>query len=166
MTETIRTPLRLFEEYGAPVYPGHPVALACYALIDAGTVEAVLAKTGPAGAALVSAKTVAGGQDALQATGAMLGRIQRGEGTDQALSWADEWWAKCIRQHRPAFDRRLEPGLEQARRMEPLFRELADELRARAAAGPPVTADRREGAEDGLHGSDAARSDSPADRLA
>lgn len=166
----MRTPLRLFEEYGTPVYPGHPVALACYALIEPGAVDTVLTRAGPGGGAALVIKTVAGAHDALQATGALLGRIQRGESPEAALKWADEWWARCIRQHHPAFDRRLEPGIEQARSMEPLFRELAGELRARAiataAARPPITAQPDGHAEDVVHGIDEPRSGATADGLA
>jgi hypothetical protein len=134
MSESVRTPLDLFEEYGTPVYPGHPVALACYALVSARTIADVLVPGGPGGSNVVSSKAVTGAHDALQATGAMLGRLQRGESLDAAVKWSNEWWSRCIRSHRPAFDKRLEPGLEQASRMEPLFRELVSAARARAAA--------------------------------
>jgi hypothetical protein len=133
MSDSTRTTLDLFHEFGAPVYPGHPVTLACYALISAPTIAEALVPAGPTAVTLVSAKSVMGAQDAIQAAAAMLGRLQRGESIDAALKWSNEWWARCIRQHKPAFDKRLEPGLEQAQRMEPLFRELAVAARARAA---------------------------------
>jgi hypothetical protein len=133
MSDSPRTPLDLFHEFGTPVYPGHPIALACYALIAAPTIAEALVPAGPTAVTLVSAKTVMGAQDAIQAAASMLGRLQRGESPDAAVKWSNEWWARCIRQHKPAFDKRLEPGLEQARQMEPLFRELVLAARARAA---------------------------------
>jgi hypothetical protein len=133
MSDSLRTPLDLFHEFGTPVYPGHPVALACYALISAPTIAEALVPAGPTAVTLVSAKTVMAAQDAIQSTAAMLGRLQRGESIDAALKWSNEWWARCIRQHKPAFDKRLEPGLEQAQQMEPLFRELVLGARTRAA---------------------------------
>jgi hypothetical protein len=133
MSESVRTPLDLFEEYGTPVYPGHPISLACYALVSARTIADVLVPGGPGGSSVVSSKAVTGAQDALQATGAMLARLQRGESLDAAVKWSNEWWGRCIRSHRPAFDKRLEPGLEQSARMEPLFRALVAAARARAA---------------------------------
>lgn len=111
------TALELYQQFGTPVYPGHPVALACYTLIEHPGFE------GP------PVKTVAASRDSTQATAAMLGRIQRGESVDSALKWAGDWWARTIRNHRPAFDQRLEPGLEQAAAMEPLFRELIEAAR-------------------------------------
>lgn len=140
-SETARTPLGLFQEYGTPVYPGHPVALACYALINAATIADALVPSGPNSVTLASAKTVTGAHDAIQATAAMLGRLHRGEALEAAVKWAGDWWARSIRAHKPAFDKRLEPGLEQAQRMEPLFRELVTAARARAAelaASAPV----------------------------
>jgi len=145
MSDSPRTPLDLFHEFGTPVYPGHPVTLACYALIAAPTIAEALVPAGPTAVTLVSAKTVTGAQDAMHSTASMLGRLQRGESIDTALKWSNEWWARCIRQHKPAFDKRLEPGLEQAQRMEPLFRELVVAARARAAelaaAQPPESAE-------------------------
>jgi hypothetical protein len=132
MSDSDRTPLDLFEEYGTPVYPGHPVSLACYALVSARVIADVLVPGGPGGSSVVTSKAVTGAQDALQATGAMLARLQRGESLDAAVKWSNEWWGRCIRSHRPAFDKRLEPGLEQAARMEPLFRELVSAARTRA----------------------------------
>jgi hypothetical protein len=154
MSDSVRTPLVLFEEFGTPVYPGHPIALACYALVPARTIAEVLVPGGPGGSSVVSPKAVTGAQDALQATGAMLARLQRGESLDAAVKWANEWWGRCIRSHRPAFDKRLEPGLEQAARMEPLFRELVAGARTRAAElalaqmaqAPEAPADRAPGA--------------------
>ncbi|HEU4649650.1 MAG TPA: hypothetical protein VFS33_11360 [Gemmatimonadales bacterium] len=129
----MRTHLELFEEFGTPVYPGHPVALACYALVGVPTLDAALVPTGPNSVTLVSAKTVVGAVDALQATATMLGKLQRGETVEGALKWANDWWARCIRSHQPAFDKRLVPGQEQAKRMEELFAELVTAARARAA---------------------------------
>ncbi len=144
MSESPRTHLELFQEFGTPVYPGHPVALACYALIEVPTLDAALIPAGPNAMTLVSAKAVVGAQDALQATATMLGRLQRGETVEAALKWANDWWARCIRSHQPAFDQRLEPGQEQAQRMEGLFQELIAAARARAAelaaAQPPISA--------------------------
>lgn len=129
----MRTHLELFEEFGTPVYPGHPVALACYALVGVPTLDAALVPTGPNSVTLISAKTVVGAADALQATASMLGKLQRGETVEAALKWANDWWARCIRSHQPAFDKRLTPGQEQAKRMEALFAELVTAARARAA---------------------------------
>jgi hypothetical protein len=129
----MRTHLELFEEFGTPVYPGHPVALACYALVGVPTLDAALVPTGPNSVTLVSAKTVVGAADALEATASMLGKLQRGETVEAALKWANDWWARCIRSHQPAFDKRLAPGQEQAKRMEGLFAELVAAARARAA---------------------------------
>jgi hypothetical protein len=133
MSQQPRTHLELFHAYGTPVYPGHPVALACYALIGVPTIDAALTPASPSAMTLVTAKAVVGAHDALQAAAAMLGRLHRGEPVDAALKWANDWWARCIRTHQPAFDRRLEPGLEQAARMEPLFRDLIASARARTA---------------------------------
>jgi hypothetical protein len=133
MPDSPRTPLDLFHEFGTPVYPGHPIALACYTLIAAPTIAEALVPAGPTTVTLASAKTVTGAQDAIHSTAAMLGRLQRGESIDAAIKWSNEWWARCIRQHKPAFDKRLEPGLQQAQQMEPLFRELVQAARRRAA---------------------------------
>jgi hypothetical protein len=139
-----RTPLALFQEFGTPVYPGHPIALACYALITGPTIADALVPSGPTGHTLATAKTVAASAESVQATASMLGRLQRGESLDAAVKWANDQWARAIRGHKPAFDARLEPGNEQARRMEPLFRELVIAARARAAeiaaANPPAPA--------------------------
>jgi hypothetical protein len=45
----------------------------------------------------------------------------------------NDWWARCIRSHQPAFDKRLVPGQEQAKRMEGFFAELVTAARERAA---------------------------------
>ncbi|HEU4699777.1 MAG TPA: hypothetical protein VFS40_11385 [Gemmatimonadales bacterium] len=140
-----RTALDLFQEYGTPVYPGHPVAVACYALLSAPTLAAALVPVGQSGSTLAAAKAVTAAQDAVQATATMIGRLSRGESIDAALKWSNDWWARCIRSHQPAFDRRLESGLEQARRMEPLFRELVAEARARAAEAATTASHAAEG---------------------
>jgi hypothetical protein len=142
--EPARTPLALFQEFGTPVYPGHPIALACYALIGGPTIADALVPSGPTGHTLATAKTVAASAESVQATASMLGRLQRGESLDTAVKWSNDQWARAIRGHKPAFDARLEPGIEQAQRMEPLFRELVTAARARAAeiaaANPPAAA--------------------------
>jgi hypothetical protein len=125
MTTNPLTAIQLYQQFGTPVYPGHPIALACYTLIENEGFETS------------APKTVAASKESLQATAAMLGRLQRGEAIETALKWAGDWWARAIRSHRPAFDARLEPGQEQAAAMEPLFRQLVEAARESLPAPAP-----------------------------
>lgn len=111
--------------FGEPIYPGHPLVVACYTMLAFDSLADALETTEHGWSAMVGSTDVPGCGSSVRAAENLLDNLRRGGDIDLAVAAARVGWARALGGQAPIFDTAMGPGQTQADAMEPLFRTLS-----------------------------------------